>query len=234
MTFTDTTNLNNNAFRSGNKVRQGSNTAIIARISGSSAALLSIDGTISAGSPLTNTINYFGGSLSTMYGVIKLQESKVFDTKEEAQKFIDDRQSNLPYANKGVILPMEKMYADYDKFSKDSIKRAEDHVGMESSWMYEGAAAWTSLGGNMLNLATTIGDKIDEHVLKRSVTEKQPITTIETYYDKGTEKALEGIDITDKGITGITPSLLDPWNVEGNIVAKYVKGAAQQLSLIHI
>ena len=97
VTFTDTTNLNNNAFRSGNKVRQGSNTAIIARISGSSAALLSIDGTISAGSPLTNTINYFGGSLSTMYGVIN-SAGTVTDLTSTEPSFV-----NLGYLTDNTI-----------------------------------------------------------------------------------------------------------------------------------
>jgi hypothetical protein len=70
ITFADSTNLNNNSIRAGNKVRQGSNTANISKISGSSATLLNINGTISTGAPLINTVNYFGGNLSTMYGVI--------------------------------------------------------------------------------------------------------------------------------------------------------------------
>lgn len=69
-TLTDTTNLANNSFRSGNKVRQGSNTAFIGNISGSDVTLFNINGTISTGSPLTNTVNYFGGNISTMYGII--------------------------------------------------------------------------------------------------------------------------------------------------------------------
>jgi hypothetical protein len=62
--------LANNSFRSGNKVRQGSNTAFIGNISGSDVTLFNINGTISTGSPLTNTVNYFGGNISTMYGII--------------------------------------------------------------------------------------------------------------------------------------------------------------------
>jgi hypothetical protein len=97
VTFTDATNLNNNSFRSGNKVRQGSNTAIIARISGSSAALLSIEGTISTGSPLTNTLNYFGGNLSTMYGVIN-SAGTVTDLTSTEPSFV-----NLGYLTDNTI-----------------------------------------------------------------------------------------------------------------------------------
>lgn len=97
VTFTDSTNLANNSFRSGNKVRQGSNTGIIARISGSSAALLSIDGTISTGSPLTNTVNYFGGSLSTMYGVIN-SAGTVTDLTSTEPSFV-----NLGYLTDNTI-----------------------------------------------------------------------------------------------------------------------------------
>lgn len=70
VTFTDSTNLGNNSFRNGDKVRQGSSTAHISAISGSTANLLSVNGTFVTGSPVENTVNYFGGSISTMYGVI--------------------------------------------------------------------------------------------------------------------------------------------------------------------
>jgi len=70
VSFTDSTNLGNNSFRNGDKVRQGQATAHLSAISGSTARFLSINGTFATGSPVSNTVNYFGGSLSTMYGVI--------------------------------------------------------------------------------------------------------------------------------------------------------------------
>jgi hypothetical protein len=70
VSFTDSTNLGNNSFRNGDKVRQGQATAHMSAISGSTARFLSINGTFVTGSPVSNTVNYFGGSLSTMYGVI--------------------------------------------------------------------------------------------------------------------------------------------------------------------
>jgi hypothetical protein len=70
VSFTDGTNLSNNSFRNGDKVRQGQATAHISNISGSTANFLNINGTFVTGSPVENTVNYFGGSISTMYGVI--------------------------------------------------------------------------------------------------------------------------------------------------------------------
>jgi hypothetical protein len=167
-------------------------------------------------------------TIPTIHGAVTVQEPILFDSKEEAQSFIDNRQANLPYTQDSKILPMEKMYRGYDKFADEAYQRAKDHVGMESSWIYEGGAAWTSFGADILNAVTMGGDLIDKHVLKRPVVEKQPVSTIPTYYDKGTEKALEGIKLTETGVTGITPSLFDPTNVEGNILAKYVQGAVKQ------
>ena len=164
-------------------------------------------------------------SVPTMYGAITVQEPILFESKEEAQAFIDNRQANLPYTQGAKILPLEQMYSGYDQFAKESYKRAEQHQGKESSWIYEGGAAWTSFGGDMLNLATIGGDLLDKHVFKREVIEKQPITTIPTYYDKGTEKALEGIEITETGITGV-PSF-NPLN-KNNIASKWYQGAAAQ------
>tara|TARA_B110000438_G_scaffold290368_1_gene325993 strand:- start:460 stop:4806 length:4347 start_codon:yes stop_codon:yes gene_type:complete len=167
------------------------------------------------------------GSKTGMLGttVLQLPVTKTFDSKEEAQTFIDNKQSNLPYTQDSKLLPMEKMYSGYDKFAKDAYQKAKDHVGMESSWMYEGGAAMASLGADMLNVVTVGGDLLDKHVLNRTVTPKQPITTIPTYYDKGTEKALEGIKITKTGVTGI-PSI-NPLD-ENNIVSKWYQGASQQ------
>jgi len=167
------------------------------------------------------------GSKIGMVGttVVQLPVTKTFDSKEEAQTFIDNKQSNLSYTQDSKLLPMEKMYSGYDKFAKDAYQKAKDHVGMESSWMYEGGAAMASLGADMLNVVTVGGDLLDKHVLNRTVTPKQPITTIPTYYDKGTEKALEGIKITKTGVTGI-PSI-NPLD-ENNIVSKWYQGASQQ------
>ena len=164
-------------------------------------------------------------SVPTMYGAITVQEPILFESKEEAQAFIDNRQANLPYTQGAKILPLEQTYSGYDQFAKESYKRAEQHQGKESSWIYEGGAAWTSFGGDMLNLATIGGDLLDKHVFKREVIEKQPITTIPTYYDKGTEKALEGIEITETGITGV-PSF-NPLD-KNNIASKWYQGAAAQ------
>ena len=120
---------------------------------------------------------------------------------------------------------MEKMFRGYDKFADSTYQKAKDHVGMESSWIYEGGAAMASFGGDMINAVTMGGDLLDRHVFKRNVIEKQPITTIPTYYDKGTEKALEGIEITETGITGV-PSF-NPLD-KNNIASKWYQGAAKQ------
>ena len=166
-------------------------------------------------------------SIPTIYGdVITYQEpvTYTFDSEQEAQAFIDKRQASLPYTQDAKILPLEKMYSDYDQFAKEAYKRAEDHP---SSWIYQGGAAWTSFGGDLLNLATMGGDLLDKYVFKRPTIPKQPITTIPTYYDKGFEEATKGIEITDTGVTGITPSLINPLD-EGNVVSKWYQGAAKQ------
>ncbi len=163
-------------------------------------------------------------TIPTMYGAIIVQETKRFDTKEQAQAFIDKRQANLPYTQDSKILPMEAGYRSYDQFAKEAYKRAEDHP---DSWIYQGGAAWTSFGGDMLNLVTMGGNLLDKYVIKRPVVEKQPITTIDTYYDKGFEKAVEGIEVTDTGVTGLSPSLINPLD-EGNVVSKWYQGAARQ------
>jgi len=165
--------------------------------------------------------------IPTMTGstIVSLPVTKTFDSKEKAQAYIDNKQSNLPYTQDSKLLPMEKMFGGYDQFAKDTYQKAKDHVGMESSWMYEGGAAMASLGGDMINAVTMGGNLLDKHVFNRPVTAKQPITTIPTYYDKGTEKALEGIEITKTGITGV-PSF-NPLD-KNNIVSKWYQGASQQ------
>jgi hypothetical protein len=166
-------------------------------------------------------------TIPTMTGsvTIQLEETKTFDTKEEAQSFLDNRQEKIPYTQDSKILPLEKMYSGYDIFAKEAYQRAEEHTGMENSWIYEGGAAWTSFGGDILNLATMGGDLLDKHIFNREVIEKKPITTIPTYYDKGTEKALEGIEITETGITGV-PSF-NPLD-KNNIASKWYQGASEQ------
>ena len=165
--------------------------------------------------------------IPTLTGSVTLQEpvTKTFDSKEEAQSFLDKRQASLPYTQDAKILPLEQMYSGYDQFVKESIQKAKAHEGKESSWIYEGGAAWASFGGDMLNLATMGGDLLDKYVLDRPTIPKQPITTIPTYYDKGTEKALEGIEITETGITGV-PSF-NPLD-KNNIASKWYQGAVKQ------
>jgi len=163
-------------------------------------------------------------TIPTMYGAITVQEPITFDSKEEAQAFIDNRQANLPYTQDSKILPLEKMYKGYDQFADEAYQRAEEHP---DSWIYQGGAAWTSFGADMLNLVTMGGDLIDKHVLNRPVVEKQPVSTIPTYYDKGFEKAIQGIELTETGVTGVTPSLVNPLD-EGNVVSKWYQGAAKQ------
>lgn len=70
LTFADTTNLGNNTFRSGDRIRQGSTTASIGEISSNTMSVNDIDGTFSTGSPVTNTVSYFGGNISTLYAQI--------------------------------------------------------------------------------------------------------------------------------------------------------------------
>lgn len=70
LTFADTTNLANNTFRSGDRIRQGSTTASIGQISSNTMAVNDIDGTFSTSSPVTNTVSYFGGNISTLYAQI--------------------------------------------------------------------------------------------------------------------------------------------------------------------
>ena len=70
LTFADTTNLGNNTFRSGDRVRQSSATGSIGVISSNTMTLNDIQGTFSTGSPVTNTVSYFGGNISTMYAQI--------------------------------------------------------------------------------------------------------------------------------------------------------------------
>ena len=70
LTFADTTNLGNNTFRSGDRIRQGAATGSIGVISSNTMTLNDIQGTFSTGSPVTNTVSYFGGNISTMYAQI--------------------------------------------------------------------------------------------------------------------------------------------------------------------
>ncbi len=163
-------------------------------------------------------------TIPTVYGAITVLEPKLFDSKEEAQSFIDNRQASLPYTQDSKILPLEQWYKGYDQFADDAYQRAKDHP---DSWIYQGGAAWTSFGADMLNLATMGGDLIDKHVLNRPVIEKQPVSTIPTYYDKGFENAIQGIEVTETGVTGVTPALINPLD-EGNVVSKWYQGAVKQ------
>jgi len=70
LTFTDTTNLANNTIRSGDRIRQGSTTASVGVISSNTMTVNDISGTFSTSSPVTNTVSYFGGNISTLYAQI--------------------------------------------------------------------------------------------------------------------------------------------------------------------
>ena len=70
LTFADTTNLANNTIRSGDRIRQGSATASVGLISSNTMSINDVNGTFSTGSPVSNTVSYFGGNISTMYAQI--------------------------------------------------------------------------------------------------------------------------------------------------------------------
>ena len=70
VTFADTTNLTNESFRTGNMVRQGSVTFHIAESAQTTKVYSIKGGDIVTGSPVTNTVSYFGGSQSTLYAVL--------------------------------------------------------------------------------------------------------------------------------------------------------------------
>ena len=70
ITFADSTNLGNDSFRPGNKVRQGTTSFRIVQSAQTTKVYDIQGGDIVTGAPVTNTVSYFGGSQATLYAVL--------------------------------------------------------------------------------------------------------------------------------------------------------------------
>ena len=70
ITFADSTNLGNDSFRAGNKVRQGTTSFRIMQSAQTTKVYDIQGGDIVTGAPVTNTVSYFGGSQATLYAVL--------------------------------------------------------------------------------------------------------------------------------------------------------------------
>lgn len=70
ITFADGTNLSNDSFRAGNKVRQGTTSFRIMQSAQTTKVYDIRGGDIVTGAPVTNTVSYFGGSQATLYAVL--------------------------------------------------------------------------------------------------------------------------------------------------------------------
>ena len=158
---------------------------------------------------------------TTIYSV----GDKEFNTEKEANEFIAIQESKKPFTDKGVILPMESLYAHLDKSAKFNYKKSQDNPTDIIAASMAGISSTTS---GIFNMITKGGDLLDKHLFNREITDKRQLFMSPTWSQKGIESATK-----DMKVQSTTPYLIQPTPItpfeKGNVFEKYGQGAKQQM-----